>query len=141
MINSSELVYQSHHLPLQVTSLQQAAAKSRDNWPEASCTHESVVSRAEAKLQSHFRLTAPPANQSGVLRGAQPMARPELQSGRDDKVLKNNSLINLQQGAELVVQTSHRSYLRKTFGLFRYRQILVFTLTNKQVSPRFFSRV
>lgn len=53
------------------------------------------------------------------------------------KVLKNNSLINLQQGIELVVQALQRSNLGKTCVLLLKRQFIVFTWTNKQVKHVF----
>lgn len=52
------------------------------------------------------------------------------------KVLKNNSLINLQHGIELVVQSLHRNYLGENVRFTSWTSI-VFAWTKKQVNQSF----
>lgn len=52
-------------------------------------------------------------NRIGVHREKQPVMVEGSLHGRDVKLLKNNSLINLQEGIELLVQALQRSTLEE----------------------------
>lgn len=61
---SQKTVYQDPRLFVRMP----VTAESRENCMEASCTHENVISRAEAKLQSPSWLTAHLANNLNELK-------------------------------------------------------------------------
>lgn len=74
-------VYQDPHLFVRMP----VTAESRENYPEASCAHENVISRAEAKLQSQSGLTAQLTNEPNILKIYQPITGLTFERGGERK--------------------------------------------------------
>lgn len=96
--------------------------------PEGRCTHEIVVSRAGAKLRSHLWRTAAASNGTRAHRDERPMVVQGSWHRRDVKLLKNNSLINLQEGIELLAQALQRSTLEEAVCCYFLRPTYCFHL-------------